>query len=262
MSLRIRVSSTCWQQWRQAWKAKRLPNEIALTLPTLDSPQRNKRYPTVNSLTREFTCSSEETAKRIVELHKRHAGAVCVLAEAALKDHALAILRGSLPPSSLIRILAGGTNQATNWKQFVLRVGGELERGLVTAFKSRAPEKEAQVQDTAEVILNSFDEKFVCEFPMFKWGIVGTKPDFSTEDDSIFIELKLLKDRKHTAGFVDQLVADREKYLAKAKHILFVVYQCGRLIDDEVSFCSSIERGEDAAVRLVIGKIARTGAGR
>ncbi len=51
----------------------------------------------------------------------------------------------------------------------------------------------------------------------------------------------------------DALVADREQYLTKAKHILFVVYELGRIIIDKEAFCSAIERHEEAAVRLVIG---------
>ncbi len=109
------------------------------------------------------------------------------------------------------------------------------------------------MNDAIQAILDSFEERFVREFPMFKWGVVGTKPDFSTEDESIFIESKLLKESNRIVAVTDLLVADREKYLSRAKHILFVVYELGRLIVDDDAFCAAIERGEQAAVRLIIG---------
>ena len=211
------------------------------------------QFPTVNSLTREFGEPTEKTARRILELHRRHASGVCAVTTKAIKTHATEMLRGGVPPSALVRIVAGGTKQSTNWWEFVKRVGDTLEKGLVTTFRSAPPEKEAQLNDAIQAILDSFDAEFVREFPMFKWGVVGTKPDFATEDDSIFIESKLLKESNRIVAISDLLVADREKYLTKAKHILFLVYQTGRIISDDEAFCSAIERGEDAAVRLIIG---------
>jgi hypothetical protein len=212
------------------------------------------RYPVVNSLTREFPVSAEETAQRILDLHQRHAAKVCSLTAAAIQKHAQDMLRGTIPPSSLLRIVAGGTRQSTDWRQFVKQVGNLLEKGLNTTFQSSVPDKEAQVNDATQAILDSYDATIVREFPMFKWGVVGTKPDFATSDNSIFIESKLLRDRSKIVGVSDSLIADREKYLTKAKHILFVVYQRGRIIMDEDDFCSGIERGEEAAVRLIIGR--------
>ena len=214
-------------------------------------------FPVVNALTREFPESADQIARNVLDLHRRHASSVCDITAKAIKSYAADMLRGTIPPSSLVRIVAGGMKQPTNWKQFVSRVGDTLEKGLITSFRSIPPEKESQLNDAIEAILGSYDEQFVREFPMFKWGIVGTRPDFSKHDNSIFIESKLLKDSNRIVAVGDALVADREKYLTQAKHILFIVYQIGRVIIDGESFCSPIERKEQAAVRLIIGPTAR-----
>ena len=219
------------------------------------------RFPIVNALTREFDEPADQIARKILDLHRRHASAVCAITTKAIEEHAVEMLRGIVPPSSLVRIVAGGTKQSTNWRQFVKHVGDTLEKGLVTTFQSTPPDKEAQVNDAIQAILASFDAQFVREFPMFKWGVVGTKPDFATDDDSIFIESKLLKDSSRIVAITDLLVADREKYLTKAKHLLFVVYQTGRIIIDGDVFCSAIERGEEVAVRLVIGATCNKSSG-
>src|SRR5207249_1587712 len=67
-----------------------------------------KKYTTVNYLVREFPASAEETAGKILDLHVRHAASVCDVTEAAIKEHAQGMLRGTLAPSSLVRIVAGG----------------------------------------------------------------------------------------------------------------------------------------------------------
>lgn len=246
-----------WTGARNEGVDRTMAESYVRTAADIDNMQNDSnffvRFPVVNSLTREFAEPAEQIAKRLLDLHRRHAREVCVATADAIKIYAPQMLRGTVPSSALVRIIAGGAKQSTDWKQFVKRVGDVLERGLVTTFQSAPPLKEAQVNDAIQAILGSFDEQFVREFPMFKWGVVGTKPDFSTEDDSIFIESKLLKDSSRIVGVTDLLVADREKYLAKAKHVLFIVYEVGRIIIDADAFCSAIEREEQAAVRLIIG---------
>ena len=215
------------------------------------------RFPVVNALTREFPEPADQIARKVLDLHRRHASSVCDITAKAIESHAAEMLRGTIAPSSLVRIVAGGIKQTTNWKKFVSRVGDTLEKGLIKSFRSAPPQKESQVNDAIEAILGSYEEQFVREFPMFKWGVVGTKPDFSKDDDSIFIESKLLKDSARIVAVTDALVADREKYLTQARHILFIVYQIGRVILDGENFCSPIEREEQATVRLIIGPTAK-----
>ena len=68
------------------------------------------------------------------------------------------------------------------------------------------------------------------------------------------IELHRVKDRSRIVAVSDLLIADREKYLTKAKHIFFVVYQTGKIIIDENGFCSPIERRDEASIRLITGR--------
>ncbi|MCH7986290.1 MAG: hypothetical protein IH847_06870, partial [Acidobacteria bacterium] len=82
------------------------------------------------------------------------------------------------------------------------------------------------------------------EYPTLVFSIVKTRPDFSSIDGRLYIEVKLLKDRRYATRLVDALVADREKYTTAGASVLFLVYQTSSFIADSKEFADSIIRDD------------------
>ena len=94
-------------------------------------------------------------------------------------------------------------------------------------------------------------EKLQREFPYARWGLIGTKPDWSDEEINLWIELKFARKKSATPGRIsDEIAADITKYGDNGKRVLFVVFDPERLIHNDAEFVEPImsHRGMKAEV--------------
>jgi len=218
----------------------------------MDDAQFFERFPELNRALHHMSGSADDIAGRIFELYKRHAKGVEDVLSEALKAHSLDLLHGNLPDSSILSIVARKDHLKDPWQNYAIELAAILAKGLPIAFPGNSkPKNEKDLQDKAHACLTSAGDKLNKEHPMLQYGVVGTKPDFSKKDCTLFVELKNFSAKSRVSKTVDEIIADSKKYTNLGAHVLFVVYDKKRSVVDDESFISSVEVLPDVLVRII-----------
>jgi hypothetical protein len=224
----------------------------AYEIAKLDDQTFLQRFPEINRALRYMSGTSDEVASRILELHQRHATEVESVIDAAIKEHSKDFLHGTLPDSCLLSMVGRQEHLKDPWQNYAIELASILGKGLPVAYQGKAgPKDEKDLQAKAQACLISAGEKLNREYPMFQYGVVGTKPDFSTKDNTLFVELKNMGSKARVNKIVDEMVADAVKYTDADAHVLFVVYDPKRCIADDDAFIEALEKHAGVMVRLV-----------
>lgn len=192
-----------------------------------------------------------ETAKKFIEMHRRHGECVDRVLERQLKDHAGELLRGSLEMTSLLAMTAGQQHQSTIWQNYARRIIQLLRSGLPRACKSEKPRNEPHLQEICDGILMAHDDQLVREFPFLRWGSTSTKPDWSAEQMQLWVELKYIRTKTDINPITEAIAADITKYGDNDRRVLYVIYDPSHLLIDEDAFAEPIVRRETMWVCFV-----------
>lgn len=112
------------------------------------------------------------------------------------------------------------------------------------------PCKEKDVQDKYEDLLTAQDIKYSREFPRIEYSSKQYVPDFSFENISLAVEIKLCKSSGDEKAFIGQINDDILAYKTKFNNILFIIYDVGQIRDEDV-FKSSFESHSNVIVQVV-----------
>jgi hypothetical protein len=194
---------------------------------------------------------SGSMAQQIIETHKRHAEAVCQVLQAEIERNAAGLVAGSLEPSCLLRLVAGGEHSAPTWERYADRIVRLLQEALPRACKTHAPKDEPHLQEICDAILAADDEVLVREFPFLRWSSGLTKPDWSAEQLGMWIELKYIRKKADIRPISEAIAADITKYGDNSRRTLFVVYDPKHLVVDERSFAAEIMAHEGMRVAFI-----------
>jgi hypothetical protein len=107
-----------------------------------------------------------------------------------------------------------------------------IERALRPAFKE-PPETEKQVQEAIATILRALGIDFHREKERAAVGPTTFIPDFTVEELSLAIEVKLAKPGHPEAQVQRELAQDVTAYRTRWNHLIAVVYDCGVISDPE-----------------------------
>ena len=110
-----------------------------------------------------------------------------------------------------------------------------IERAVRPFFKQGPPQREKEVQDAIEFILNSLGIEFTREQETAPVGPKAFIPDFIIPDLDLCIEVKLAKENHNEKKIQEEINADISAYRTKWKNLLIVVYDNG-VIDDPYKF--------------------------
>ena len=192
-----------------------------------------------------------EAAQQLVELHKRHAATVMDVLERQLHRHAKALTEAALPATSLLALVAGQEHRTSTWVRFAERLARVLQIGVPSACEKDPPKDEPHLQRICDGILKSHDLDLVREHPFLGWASVFTKPDWSDESRTLWLELKYVRDRPQVRRITEEIAADITKYGDNQRRVLFVVYDPKHLVKDERRFSEEIERRPTMMVRFI-----------
>jgi len=135
-----------------------------------------------------------------------------------------------------------------------LRILTSLEEFLYNNLRKsikRKPTEEREVQDIIEVMLISKGYVFKREKPRIAYSNKDYIPDFTFEDLSAVLEIKLCKTDKKAKEIIDGINADIPAYTTKFNNITFLVYDLG-IIRDTDSFRKDIEKNNPRIKVLIV----------
>ena len=112
-----------------------------------------------------------------------------------------------------------------------LDVGTAIDRALRPSFRRSPPNKESEVQDAVENILNAIGVDFVRDREVAPTGLKASRPDFTVESMNLALEIKLAKEDRGASIIQEEMNADITAYKTKWKRLMFVIYDLG-VIDD------------------------------
>lgn len=199
-----------------------------------------------------FLGNNQQSAQKICDLLERHGNIVSEVVSAQIAANSMKLFNGTLPESSLIRMITGNRHQSQEWERYADALTACLQRGLPSMCKLGMPKNEPDLQCWCDGLLRGNDEKLQREFPFARWGIIGTKPDWSEEEINLWIELKYVRKKSATPGIItDAIAADITKYGDLGKRVLFIIFDPYRLINDDGKYIAPI-LGHDGMRATVI----------
>lgn len=190
-----------------------------------------------------------EEARRLIELHQRHARAVCGVLADQIKAHAERYIDGTLGDTCLLRLVAAGEHRRPSWEQFAARIAAVLGAGLPAACQKSKPATEPDLQVVCDALLRAADVELEREYPFLRWAWGTTKPDWSSAPHRLWVELKYVRKTAAAAAIGEAIAADITRYGDNGQRVQFVVYDPEHLIPKDDEFVGRIARpGVRAAI--------------
>jgi 7-cyano-7-deazaguanine synthase in queuosine biosynthesis len=198
-----------------------------------------------------FLSRKSEAAQQLIGMHKRHGKSVEKVVVGQLQKSAGDLLDGRLAPNSLLALVAGQQHRVPVWQRFAERITELLQAGLPTACKTHRPENEPHLQEVCDGILKAGSEVLVREFPFVRWGSSLTKPDWSMEELSLWVELKYVRRKEDVRQIGAAIAEDITKYGDNQRNVLYIVYDPQHLITDERSFAEPVLKRATMQIRFI-----------
>ena len=212
-----------------------LAEEFSLEISRAIRPFRNQRAAT----------------DKFIKMHQRHGHNVSHVLKQQLKAHLDDVAECRLPESSLLAMFAGQQHRQSLWKLYADRITELLQAGLPRLCVSEKPRNEPRLQELCDGLLTGDGSLLIREYPQLRWGWVGTKPDWSAEEQKLWVEMKYVRTKKDILPITEAIAADITKYGDNDRRILFVVYDPYRLILDEQRFGEPVQRRQNMMIRFV-----------
>ena len=192
--------------------------------------------------------TEEEAYNRIAELCRRHGKqAMNALAKIRQKHDRL---EEKVTTGSLLSLIAEREYLKPPVLRLVEAVCDRLSIAIPLAFQNNPPKDEPDLNDKISAILNADRERFAREHPAVRFGLATAIPDHSAAEDDLVIETKYLRGSTTPSRAPDGMAADLIKYPPTA-HILFVVYDPQRAVDDDQTFRQAFEEKGRCTVHLI-----------
>jgi hypothetical protein len=112
------------------------------------------------------------------------------------------------------------------------------------------PKHEREVQNALEIIFNARTLEFHREKDTVPYSTKRYIPDFTFNQISLAVEVKLCRDEDRERKMIDEINADILGYGGRYERIVFVVYDLG-FIRDTDAFRSDIEKNQNVNVLVV-----------
>jgi hypothetical protein len=184
-----------------------------------------------------------DTARRLIEMHKRHGETVVRVLQNQLSGHSGQLFCSGLDPSSLLSMAIGGKHLEPSWRSYSDRIVRILSAGIPVVCQSKKPQNEPEFQQICDGLLKASDADLVREFPFMRWSSGLTKPDWSHEALCFWIEAKYVRKKEDLYKISEAIASDITKYGDSGRKVLFVVYDPHHLVLDEKEFsCRVIAR--------------------
>jgi 7-cyano-7-deazaguanine synthase in queuosine biosynthesis len=190
-------------------------------------------------------------AAAVTAMHQRHATDVWRVLVAQAQLHAESLMTGSLPDTSMLALIAGQRHRTTVWQRYVARIGDVLAKSIPIMCHSAKPKNEPLLQELCDGALSGHELDLRREYPFLRWASVRTKPDWSAERLSLWIELKYVRTAGDRVKVTDAIAADITKYGVNGRRTLYVIYDPSRHLHDDAEVEADITRHAGMFVRII-----------
>lgn len=192
-----------------------------------------------------------DSAQRFVGMHARHGDIVSSVLRQEIARSAAALVDGTLPETSLLRLVAGQRHTESTWKQYADRICAILRAGLPAVCQTEKPSTEPRLQEVCDGLLRGAGEKLSREFPFMEWGSSRTKPDWSDERLALWVELKYVREKRDVGPISGAIAEDITRYGDLGRRVLFVVYDPNHHVIDEGAFTEPIHRHDEMFAAII-----------
>lgn len=188
---------------------------------------------------------------RLAEMHVRHGRDVAGTMDAWVRRNARPIVGGTVEPTSLMGMVLGREHVRPSWERLARRLCGILDAGLPRLCQTDPPKNEPRLQEMCDGLFAVAGEDLDREFPFAKWGGRMTKPDWSSEEVRLWVELKYVRQKADVLQVNEAIAADITKYGDAGQRCLFVTYDPTGHIVDAAAFAGAIERHDGCMAHIV-----------
>lgn len=189
--------------------------------------------------------NQSETTDEIIQIHKEHGQSVCKVLAQKISENSEILLAGKIDKSSMLFAVASNEHRESSWKSFAERIMQLLNNGVPKACQTHKPKNEPHLQEICDgILLANNEEILVREFPFMRWSSGATKPDWSAEDLSLWVEAKYVRKKEDLGPIREALSSDITKYGDNGRRVLFFIYDPYHLITNESEFSNPINSRE------------------
>ena len=192
--------------------------------------------------------NDEEANDQIAVLCRRHGIQVMNALERMRSKHDR--LDDKVVEGSLLSLIAGREYLKPPVLRLVEALCEQLSTALPLAFQRNDPKDETDLNDKISAILSGGRAKFAREHPAVQFGLAKAIPDHAASGKDLVIETKYLRKSTTPSRASEGIAADLTKYPA-GTHILFVVYDPLRTVNDDDTFRRAFEEKGRCTVQLI-----------
>lgn len=223
----------------------------AIELSKMNDQEISQRFSLELSRAARTFPNRREVIEKLIDIHKRHGCTVSQVLQQQMQSHSISLLDGNLDQKSMLGLIAGREHLTSSWKRYADRITELLQKGIPIACQTHKPKNEPHLQEICDGILKSQDNDVVREFPFMRWSSSLTKPDWSSEELKLWVELKYVREKRDIRTITEDISSDITKYGDNQRRILFVIYDPIHLITDEKMFSEPIISRENMSVSFV-----------
>ncbi len=188
---------------------------------------------------------------KLAKMHVRHGRQAAGAMYAWVQQNACAIVDGVVERTSLMGMVLGREHVRPAWNRLADRLCGILEAGLPRLCQAAQPANELRLQEMCDGLFAAADEQLNREFPFAKWGGKMTKPDWSSDEARLWVELKYVRQKTDVRQITEDISADITKYGDAGQRCLFLTYDPDGFIVDRAEFVGSIECHNGCMARIL-----------
>lgn len=193
--------------------------------------------------------------ERIYALVRRHAQQVEVAYGGVCARNQADYLAGRLPADGLLRRIGRLEHRAEDWARLADRIAETVAPALRKSLSGQLPKDEADLQRLIDGLASAAELRLHREVPTVRFGVVRTIPDFSRSSDDVgpdlYIEVKLVREKRQVGGVTDEMLADIPKYTDAGRSVLFLVFDSGGFITDDEAFAAPLTAAGRARVHVL-----------
>ncbi len=192
---------------------------------------------------RNFSDQSDATQK-LIQIHKEHGKSVCKVLAQKISENSEKLIVGEVDKSSMLFAVASNEHRESSWVAFAEKIIHLLNNGIPKSCQTHKPQNEPHLQEICDGILLANDNILVREFPFMRWSSGATKPDWSAEDLSFWVEAKYVRKKEDLGAIREALSSDITKYGDNGRRVLFFIYDPLHIITNESEFSNPINNRE------------------
>jgi hypothetical protein len=136
-----------------------------------------------------------DAAQVFVTMHRRHGETVARVLGRAVAEAGGALFVGTLDPTSMLALIAGQRHVQSSWTAYAERIVRILSDGLPPICTKSRPLNEPALQAICDGLLKGHELNLRREYPFLAWGWSTTKPDWSSEQLQLWVELKYVRQK-------------------------------------------------------------------